>query len=415
MTLLEAGLRALPALAAVLLLGRVLSMAFKKIGQPPVIGEVLAGILLGPSLLGVQNAALLLPPESAPLLKWLALTGVTLYMFRVGLALDTALVQKRLRATMVIAHTGIAAPLLFGALLGVPLYAGYAGAAATPLVFALFLGVALSITAFPVLARILADTGLLRHPLGQMALGCAAVGDVSAWCLLAAVTGMVSAQQSGAALMVLTGSAAYVLVMLWGLRPLLPRLCTLPTPVALTALLVLLALSASATHWLGLHASFGAFLLGALLPRDAAVTQQLDRGLEKIAFWLLPAFFAYAGMHTRLDLLGSWQHWGLCLVITLAASAGKIGGTWIGARASGERSRKAWALGALMNARGLMELIIINIGLQKGVIGTGLFSMLVLMAIVTTLMASPLFEYVYGKKARETGELDALDPNAANT
>lgn len=390
MTLLEAGLRALPALAAVLLLGRVLGMAFKKIGQPPVIGEVLAGILLGPSLLGVQNAALLLPPESAPLLKWLALVGVTLYMFRVGLALDTALVKKRLRATLVIAHTGIAAPLLLGALLGVPLYAGYAGSAATPLVFALFLGVALSITAFPVLARILADTGLLRHPLGQMALGCAAVGDVSAWCLLAAVTGMVNAQQSGAAVLVLSGSVAYVLVMLWGLRPLLPRLCTGPKPVAIGALLMLLALSASATHLLGLHASFGAFLLGTLLPRDAAVVQQLDRSLEKIALWLLPAFFAYAGLHTRLDLLSSWQDWGLCLVITLAASAGKIGGTWFGARASGERSRKSLALGALMNARGLMELIVLQIGLDLHLIGAPLFSMLVVMALGTTLSTVPL-------------------------
>lgn len=394
MTLLEAGLRVLPALAAVLLLGRVLGLAFKKIGQPPVIGEVLAGILLGPSLLGVQNAALLLPPESTPLLKALALVGVTLYMFRVGLALDTALVQKRLRATLVIAHAGIAVPLLLGALLGVPLYAGYAGAAATPLVFALFLGVALSITAFPVLARILADTGLLRHPLGQMALGCAAVGDVSAWCLLAAVTGMVNAQQTGAAFMVLAGSTAYVLVMLWGLRPLLPGLCAAPKPVALGVLLVLLALSASATHLLGLHASFGAFLLGALLPRDASVTQQLDRSLEKMALWLLPAFFAYAGMHTRLDLLGSWQDWGLCLAITLAASAGKIGGTWIGARASGERSRKALALGALMNARGLMELIVLQIGFDLHLIGAPLFSMLVVMALVTTLSTVPLLRWL---------------------
>lgn len=390
MTLLEAGLRALPALAAVLLLGRVLGLALQRLGQPPVIGEVLAGILLGPSLLGMDWAAWLLPPASAPPLKLIALAGVTLYMFRVGLQLDLDFARQRLRHTLVIAHAGIAAPLLLGVALGLPLFAGYAGPAATPWVFALFIGVALSITAFPVLARILADVGLLKHPIGQMALAAAAVGDVSAWCLLAGVTGLVNASQSGASLFVIAGSLGYVALMLLTVRPQLPRLYALPAVPTLIALVLLLAVSATTTQALGLHASFGAFFLGALLPRGERRTQQLDAGFKHAATWLLPAFFAYAGMRTRLDLVSGWEDWGLCLLITGVATLGKLGGTWLAARACGETSRNAAALGALMNARGLMELIVLQIGLDLGLISTPLFSMMVVMALVTTVATVPL-------------------------
>lgn len=390
MTLLEACLRALPALALVLLVGRLLGMALARAGQPPVIGEVLAGILLGPSLLGTEWAAWLLPPESAPPLKLIALVGVTLYMFRVGLQLDLGFARQRLRHTLLIAHAGIAAPLLLGVVIGLPLFAGYAGPAAMPWGFALFLGVALSITAFPVLARILADVGLLKHPIGQMALAAAAVGDVSAWCLLAAVTGLVSASASGAALIVIAGSVGYVAVMLLVLRPLLPRLYRAAAAPALIALLLLLAVSATTTQALGLHASFGAFVLGMLLPRAERRTQQLDAGFKHAATWLLPAFFAYAGMRTRLDLVSGWEDWGLCVLITLVATLGKLGGTWLAARACGETSRNAAALGALMNARGLMELIVLQIGLDLGLISTPLFSMMVVMALVTTVATVPL-------------------------
>ncbi len=390
MTLAEACLRALPALVAVLLLGRMLGALLKKLGQPAVIGEVVAGILLGPSLLGAESAALLLPAESAPALKLLALLGVTLYMFRVGLQLDIALVRQRLKATLWIAHAGIAAPLLLGVLIGLPLYADHAGSTATPLLFSLFLGVALSITAFPVLARILADVGLLQHPIGQMALGAAAVGDVTAWCLLAALTGVASTTQGHAAWWVIAGSLGYVALMLLVLKPVLPRLYASTRHAALLILLALLAASATATQWLGLHASFGAFLLGSLLPRGEVLTRRLDTGLEMPARWLLPAFFAYAGMRTRLDLIVGWEDWGLCLGITLVATLGKVGGSWLAARACGESPRAAAALGALMNARGLMELIVLQIGFDLGLISQRLFSMLVVMALVTTLSTVPL-------------------------
>lgn len=387
---LAACARALLALAAVLGLGRLLGRLLRHLGQPPVIGEVLAGILLGPSLIGPEWAARILPAESAPPLRAIAMLGMVLYMFRVGLELDTGLIRQRLRATLLIAHAGIAAPLLLGVVLAFWLAPGYAGAAATPWVFALFLGVSLAVTAFPVLARILADRGLSRQPLGQMALACAAVGDVSAWCLLAAVTGMASSAHQGTAVGLIVGSLAYVAAMLLLARPLLRLALSAPTALAVPLVLTALAGSAACTQWLGLHASFGAFLIGALLLREHALTQALDRRLERIAGWLLPAFFAYAGMHTRLDLLAGWEQWSLCLLITLVATVGKVGGTYLAARVCGEARRPAAALGALMNARGLMELIVLQIGLDLGIISPALFSMLVVMALVTTLATTPL-------------------------
>ncbi|TAJ54582.1 MAG: cation:proton antiporter [Nevskiaceae bacterium] len=387
---LTAYARALLALAAVLVLGRLLGRLLRHLGQPPVIGEVLAGILLGPSLIGPEWAARILPVESAPPLRAIAMLGMVLYMFRVGLELDTGLIRQRLRATLLIAHAGIAAPLLLGVVLAFWLAPGYAGAAATPWVFALFLGVSLAVTAFPVLARILADRGLSRQPLGQMALACAAVGDVSAWCLLAAVTGMASSAHQGTAVGLIVGSLAYVAAMLLLARPLLRLALSAPTALAVPLVLAALAASAACTQWLGLHASFGAFLIGALLLREHALTQTLDRRLEGIAAWLLPAFFAYAGMRTRLDLLAGWEQWGLCLLITLVATVGKVGGTYLAARVCGEPRRPAAALGALMNARGLMELIVLQIGLDFGIISPALFSMLVVMALVTTLATTPL-------------------------
>lgn len=387
---LAAYARALLALAAVLVLGRLLGRLLRHLGQPPVIGEVLAGILLGPSLIGPEWAARILPAESAPPLRAIAMLGMVLYMFRVGLELDTGLIRQRLRATLLIAHAGIAAPLLLGVVLAFWLAPGYAGAAATRWVFALFLGVSLAVTAFPVLARILADRGLSRQPLGQMALACAAVGDVSAWCLLAAVTGMASSAHQGTAVGLIVGSLAYVAAMLLLARPLLRLALSAPTALAVPLVLAALAGSATCTQWLGLHASFGAFLIGALLLREHALTQTLDRRLEGIAAWLLPAFFAYAGMRTRLDLLAGWEQWGLCLLITLVATVGKVGGTYLAARVCGEPRRPAAALGALMNARGLMELIVLQIGLDFGIISPALFSMLVVMALVTTFATTPL-------------------------
>lgn len=223
-----------------------------------------------------------------------------------------------------------------------------------------------------------------------MALACAAVGDVSAWCLLAAVTGMASSAHQGTAVGLIVGSLAYVAAMLLLARPLLRLALSAPTALAVPLVLAALAGSATCTQWLGLHASFGAFLIGALLLREHALTQTLDRRLEGIAAWLLPAFFAYAGMRTRLDRLAGWEQWGLCLLITLVATVGKVGGTYLAARVCGEPRRPAAALGALMNARGLMELIVLQIGLDFGIISPALFSMLVVMALVTTLATTPL-------------------------
>lgn len=394
--------RALLALAAVLILGRLLTQLLRPLGQPAVIGEVLAGILLGPSLIGPDWAARILPAESVSPLHAIATLGMVLYMFRIGLALDSQQIRQRLSATLLIAHAGIAAPLLLGLGLGLWLAPSYAGATTGPWAFALFLGVSLSITAFPVLARIVNESGLSRQRLGQTALACAAVADLSAWSLLAAVTGVANSARQDAAIRLLGGSLVYVAAMLLLARPLLRLALRAPTALAAALILGALAGSAASTHWLGLHASFGAFLIGALLVREHALTQCLDRRLERIAFWLLPAFFAYAGMRTRLDLLTDWEQWGLCLLITLTATVGKVGGTYLAARFCGEQRSQAAALGVLMNTRGLMELIVLQIGLDFGIISSALFSMLVVMALVTTCITAPIVRALLPKPPTAT-------------
>jgi Kef-type K+ transport system membrane component KefB len=385
-------LRVLVALAAVIVTGQVLARVFAMLGQPPVIGEVVAGIVLGPSVLGPDWSALVLPPAAAPALGVIAQLGVVLYMFLVGLELNADLLRHHVRATAVIAHVGIAVPFVLGGLFALVLYPRVAGPDVPFLGFALFVGVALAITAFPVLARILADGGLTRTELGQIALACAATGDVTAWCLLAVVVGVVQAQV-GTGLLVVAGAAGYVGLMALAARPFLVRLAArAPEPGRglVAAVLLALLLSALATEALGLHAIFGAFLLGAVIPHDSGLARRLTAQLEHLVTTLfLPAFFAYTGMRTRIGLVSGWEEWLLCLLIIAAATAGKVGGTLAGSRLMGLSWPDAAALSVLMNTRGLMELIVLNVGLDLGVISPPLFAMMVVMALVTTLATAP--------------------------
>jgi Kef-type K+ transport system membrane component KefB len=396
-------LHVLLALVVILILARLLGAVSRRRGQPPVIGEVIAGILLGPSLLGRAAPAayaFLLPPTVAPFLGVIAQVGVILYMFLVGLELNPSHLKRSSHTALAISHASILAPFLLGSALALGLYPLLATSDVPFTAFALFLGVSLSVTAFPVLARILADRGIQGSPLGVMALTCAAVDDVTAWCLLAFVVSVAQAQ--GESVLVTVGlTAAYIVFIVAVLRPLLRRI--LPhlesdgetSHNVLAFVFILLLASALATESIGIHALFGAFLVGAVFPHDSRLARDLAYRLEGIVVvLLLPAFFAFSGMRTEIQLVNGARDWLLCGAILLVACVGKFGGTALAARFSGYAWRDASALGILMNTRGLVELIVLNVGLDLGVITPTLFTMLVIMALVTTFATSPILAWI---------------------
>jgi Kef-type K+ transport system membrane component KefB len=398
-------LRVLIALTAVIATGLLLAKAFAFVGQPPVIGEIVAGIVLGPSLVGPELSALLLPPAVAPTLGVIAQLGVVLYMFIIGLELHSDVLKRRAPAMVAISQTSIVLPFVLGAGLALYLYPRMSSQDVPFVSFALFMGIAMAITAFPVLARILSDKRLVRTELGAIALSCAATGDVTAWCLLAFVVG-VAKSEVGGSLMVAAGTFAFIAGMVLLVRPVLARVVQrwhterLPRG-GVAFVLVLLLLSAITTEAIGIHAIFGAFILGAVIPRDSAVARTFTRQFQPLVTVLfLPAFFAYTGMRTRIDLVSGWNEWLLCGSIVLIATVGKLGGTLAAARLTGLGWRQSAALGTLMNTRGLMELIVLNLGLEMGVISPTLFSMMVVMALVTTLATAPILGLLVPEAAR---------------
>jgi Kef-type K+ transport system membrane component KefB len=400
------------ALAVITIVARSLGLAFQRwLGQPRVIGEIVAGILLGPSVLGAispQAYALILPASAAGYLGLLAKVGVVLFMFLVGLELNLVAIRNASRATLAISHASIVVPFLLGSLLALAVYPIYGTADVGFTTFSLFLGISLSVTAFPVLARILHDWRVQKTPLGVMALACAAVDDATAWTLLALVVGVANGKLRSAALTV-PAVAGYLAVMFLVARPLLKRLSRREDaregPLeqsTLAMVFVAMLLSAWMTESIGIHALFGAFLLGALLPHDGKLATDLRMRLEDVVVVLfLPAFFAFTGMRTQLGLLSSWTDWAWCLLIIAVATIGKVGGSAITARLNGMDNRSSAAIGILMNTRGLMELIVLNIGLDLGVITPTLFAMLVLMAIATTFATSPLLRWFVGAEVFE--------------
>jgi Kef-type K+ transport system membrane component KefB len=389
-------------LVAIILLGRWLGKLCLHFGQPRVIGEMIAGILLGPSLLGwiwLPAMNFLLPEDAAPFLGIIAQIGIILYMFLIGLELNAGLLRSRAHATVAISHASIVTPFLLGTLLSLWLYPRLAEGNVTFVSFALFMGVAMSITAFPVLARILTDRRMDRTELGVLAISCAAIDDVTAWCLLALVVGVVQAEV-GSAVWTIIWSLAYIAVMLAVVRPLAVRFLGVhaekqpPRRMAVWVLAALL-ISAATAEWIGIHAIFGAFLLGAVIPHDSDVARDFREKLEDIVkILLLPAFFAYTGMRTQIGLVSGPMNWLIVAIIILVATTGKFGGTYVAARLTGLDSKIAAALGTLMNTRGLMELIVLNIGLDLGVISPTLFAMMVLMALVTTLATTPVLHFL---------------------
>jgi Kef-type K+ transport system membrane component KefB len=372
---------------------------FKLILQSPVIGEVIAGIMLGPSLLGAlwpEAREFLLPSAIAPFLQIIAQVGVILYMFLVGLELDTGRLRHGTHTTVAISHASILAPFLLGSLLALWIYPKLSSGDVPFTLFALFLGVSMSVTAFPVLARILTDRGIQSSQLGVIALSCAAVDDATAWCLLAFATSIAHARTDSAINTTLL-TLGFILVMVLVMGPLFRRLARkvdeegrLPQGV-ITLVVVSMLASALATESIGIHALFGAFLLGAIIPHDSLIARDLTHRLKDIVLTLfLPAFFALTGMRTQISLISGLEQWALCLVIIFVACAGKFGGTLIAARLTGHSARESAALGILMNTRGLMELIVLNVGLDLRILSPTLFAMLVIMAVATTMVTAPI-------------------------
>ena len=390
--------------AVIVAVARALGVLARRVGQPIVVAEIIAGIVLGPSVLGrVAPGVLagLFPAGSLELLRFASELGLVLFMFLVGLELDPAMLRGRVRASLAVALASLAVPFALGAALAVPL-AGLVGAVGSTWVFALFLGTAMSVTALPVLARLLADQGLLRTGLGTLALACAAFDDAAAWCLLAFVVGCVRADGAAGALATTGLALAFVAVMLGVVAPILRRLVARRAgPVAVThdvlaVAVIAMLVSAWITERIGIHLVFGAFLFGAIVPRRDGLARALAEKLEDVVVVvLLPVFFALSGLRTDVHLVASAGHLVACAAIIVVACAGKLGGSVLAARGAGLAWREAGALGVLMNTRGLMELIVINLGFELGVFSPAIFSMLVVMVVVTTLAATPILRRVY--------------------
>ena len=406
-------------LAVILLTCRIVGWAGRKfLGQPQVVGEMIAGVFLGPSLLGLLSPdlqATIFPKESRSLLYAGAQLGVGLYMFLVGTTLQLDHFKSKGRSAVGVSIAGIAAPFLIAVLIAPWLMAvpGLFAAGISQTNATLFIGACIALTAFPMLARIINERGLANTALGTLSLTAGAFDDAASWCVLALVLATFGAGP-GVAILAIGGALVYgAFIILFGRRLLAPlgRIVEREAHMSHTVLgitMALFCLSAFLMDAIGIHAIFGGFILGAVMPRGLFAAE-LKKKIEPLAvILLLPMFFTYSGLNTRMDMVNSPSLILVALGILVASVVAKGGACYIAARLAGEDNRTALGIGALMNSRGLMELIIINIGLQKGIIGPALFSMLVLMAIVTTMMASPLFELVYGRKARESGELGAL-------
>jgi len=389
--------------------------------QPQVVGEMVAGILLGPSLLGWLAPgwfAALFPPESLGPLSVLSQIGLLLFMFMVGLDLDTKMLRKLGHIAIVISHTSIIVPFALGALLALFLFPRIAENNLPFTGFVLFMGAAMSVTAFPVLARILGERNMLGTKLGTLTIACAAVDDVTAWCLLAVIIAIVKSELNHLPLwQMLPGVLVYLALMLYVIRPIVRELVARQRNAAkndklIAVLLVCMLASSWATEWLGIHALFGAFFAGAIVPKENGFTEDVRKRLQlPVVVMLIPLFFAFTGLRTSIGLISGPEMVLYCGLVFLVAVAGKFGGSMIAARVMGTPWREAASIGVLMNTRGLIELVILNIGLDIGVLTRPLFSIMVLMAVGTTLMTTPLLSLIYPEPEESTSKHETMSLN----
>lgn len=414
-------------IAVILLFCRLVGAVAARFGQPQVVAEMIAGVLLGPSLFG-----LLAPETQQAVFPWdsaqqardtqsylfpAAQLGLALYMFIVGMEFRIDIVRKKLGSAVAVSIAGMVAPFALGAGLAWLLYfhSNLFPARTSLMEAMLFLGASMCITAFPMLARIIHFKNLTGTTMGTVALGAGAIDDAAAWCLLAVVLASFEGDFSRAFVNIGSG-LAFVAFIFLVVGPVLNRCQRWMekddslTEAGMAISLSIMALAAWFTDKIGLHAVFGAFLAGAVIPRRVMARDLINRIQPLTVSLLLPLFFTYSGLNTKIGLLNSWYLWGICAAVLLAAATGKGVACWLAARATGIPNREALGIGLLMNARGLMELIIINIGLQRGIITEGLFATLVIMAVATTLMASPLFEMLMKRGRPESEPIAAEKP-----
>ncbi|HEY0653233.1 MAG TPA: cation:proton antiporter [Chryseosolibacter sp.] len=409
-------------IASIIIVSRIFGFIFNKIGQPTVIGEIVAGIVLGPSVIGLffpEFSLFLFPKESLANLQFLSQVGLILFMYVIGMELDLKVLRNQAHDAVVISHASIIIPYALGMGLAYYLYEDFAPENIGFTAFALFMGIAMSITAFPVLARVIQERDLTKTRLGSIAITCAAADDVTAWCILAAVIAIVKAGTFTSALFTIVLAIAYVLAMIFLVHPFLKRIGriyshreTISKPIVAFSFLILLG-SAYSAEIIGIHALFGAFLAGVIMPPNFDFRRILMEKVEDVSLvLLLPLFFVFTGLRTQIGLLNESHLWVVCGWIVLTAVAGKFGGSAFAAKFVGQTWKESLSIGALMNTRGLMELIVLNIGYDLGVLSPEIFAMLVIMALVTTFMTGPALDainYIFPQKeeasARKDGEL----------
>lgn len=394
----------------ILIAAKIMSALAQKIGQPRVIGEIIAGIMLGPSLLGVafpETLTFLFPASSMPSLKLLSELGVIIFMFLVGMEMNGRRLQEKASAAVFISHASIIAPFFLGVALSLLIYRSFAPPNVPFMPFALFMGTAMSITAFPVLARIIEERGMSNSYLGTVAIACAAVDDVTAWCILALVIAIVKLEGVAPSMLTILSALAFTLFMLLILKPQLNRLVRNELEIGKNGpglLVVSLAFALASAYFMSImniSAIFGAFVAGVAMPASATVRSFLKERFETFSLAaLLPLFFAFTGLRTQINLLHDWQSWLACAGIIAVAIAGKLGGGMLGARLARMNLPDSISIGLLMNTRGLVELVVLNLGYDLGILSGRIFTIMVLMAIVTTCMTGPLLSFVESWKRK---------------
>jgi Kef-type K+ transport system membrane component KefB len=407
--------RLLIQLLVIIAAARLLGNLFARFGVPAVVGEMTAGILLGPSLLGLLapgTFAMIFPADSLGALRLISQVGICLFMFAVGMELNMQHVRSKAQAAVAVSHASITAPFLLGVALAYFIFTELAGPRANFVGFALFMGISMSITAFPVLARILQERNLSRTSLGNTAITCAAVDDVTAWSIMAFVVAIARATDLAGSMLTLFLSLSFVAIMILGVRRVLPQWLgneqmahEEPSNGTLAIVVCVVIAGALCTEIIGIHALFGAFLAGTIMPDTEGFRRKVRARVERFSsVLLLPLFFAFTGLRTQVGLLDDLSGWLLCLLIIVIATVGKLGASAVAARLSGMNWRESLQLGALMNTRGLMELIALNIGYDLGILSPRIFTMLVIMALVTTFLTGPLLTLFGHKDAEATEE-----------
>lgn len=404
-------------LVVIILVAQLFVGVVRKIRQPAVIGEIVAGIVLGPSVVGnffPEVGIFLFPKASLGNIQMLSQVGLILFMFVVGMELNLEALKKKARSAVIISHASILVPYLLGVILALFLYRYYSPANIPFYAFALFLGIAMSITAFPVLARIIKERDMVHTRLGTIALTCAAADDITAWCLLAFVIAIVKAGSLAASVYTIVLTVAFIAAMMYVVKPVLKKFIERKnadnkiTRASIAVVFIALLLSALIAELIGIHALFGAFLAGVIMPQSFNFREQVAEKTEDVAtVLLLPLFFVFTGLRTEIGLLNDAGSWIMCLVITAIAVLGKFGGSAIAARVTGESRYSSLAIGALMNTRGLVELVVLNIGYDLGILTPQLFTMFVLMALITTFMTSPVLDYLNRRFPGDAAEMYA--------